>query len=93
MVEEVHLGLYLLDRDRGGHRSARPMDEAPGAHPDPVREKLVALAMAGAVRQNRALAEHGGSFRHVPGLRDGLYGAGIPGGDCDPVLFPTCAAQ
>ena len=69
------------------------MDKIPGAHPDPVREKLVAVAMAGAICQAGALAEHGSSIWDVPGLWDGLHRAGIPGGDGDPVLFPTRAAQ
>ena len=69
------------------------MDKVPGAHPDTVREKLVALAMAGAIYQAGTLAEHGSGIWDVPGLWDGLHGAGIPGGDGDPVLFPARAAQ
>ena len=69
------------------------MDEVPGADVGPIGEKLVALAVAGAVRPDRALAKHGGGIWDVAEFWDGLHSVGIRGGAGDPVLLPARAAQ
>jgi len=69
------------------------MDEKPGANIDPIRGKLVTLAMVRAVRPDRALAEHWGGIWDVSAVWYGVHSIGFYSSYCNPVLLPSGAQE
>ncbi len=95
-VEEVHQGLHYIISSHRNYRPARSMDETAGTNIDPIRSKLVTLAMADAICARSPLAEYRSGIWDVPGFWDRIYnpgirqeqiGRGIASGYCQQILL------